>query len=80
MEKKIKCKNGGPDLNREFSALETQKTEQHLKKCSISLVIREMQIKTTLTFHLTFVRMATIYNPSDSSCSPGCRISGTLIH
>jgi hypothetical protein len=42
--------------------------EKHLKKCSTSLVIREMQIKTTLRFHLTLVRMAKIKNSSDSRC------------
>ena len=40
--------------------------EKHLKKCSISLVIREMQIKTTLRFYLTPVRMVKIKNSDDS--------------
>jgi hypothetical protein len=42
--------------------------EKHLKKCSTSLVIREMQIKTTLRFHLTPIRMAKIKNSVDSRC------------
>jgi hypothetical protein len=42
--------------------------EEHLKKCSISLVIREMQIKTTLRFHLTPVKMAKIKKSGDSRC------------
>jgi hypothetical protein len=43
-------------------------TEKHLKKCSISLVIREIQIKTTLRFHLTTVKMAKIKISGDSRC------------
>jgi hypothetical protein len=42
--------------------------EKHLKKYSITLAIRGIQIKTTLGFHLTTVRMAKIKNSSDSSC------------
>jgi hypothetical protein len=40
--------------------------EKHLMKCSTSLVIREMQIKTALRFHLTPVRMAKIKNSGNS--------------
>jgi hypothetical protein len=48
------------ELNREFSKGEVQMSCQYMKNCSISMVIKEMQIKTTLRFHLTSVRMAKI--------------------
>jgi hypothetical protein len=54
--------------------------EKHLKKCSTSLVIREIQIKTTLRFHLTAVRMAKIKNSGESRCWQGCGERGTLLH
>jgi hypothetical protein len=53
--------------------------EKHLKKCSASLIIREMQIKTTLRFHLTSVRMAKIKNSGDSRCWQGCRERRSLL-
>jgi hypothetical protein len=45
--------------------------EKHLKKCSKSLVIREMQIKTTLRFHLTPIRMAKIKTSGGNTCWRG---------
>jgi hypothetical protein len=53
-------------LNKKFSTEEYQMAEKHLKKCSTSLAIREMQIKTILRIHLTPVRMAKIKNSGDS--------------
>ena len=52
----------GTELNKEFSTEEYRIPEKHLKKCSTSLIIRETQIKTTLRFYLTSIRMAKIKN------------------
>ena len=66
------------DLNRELSIEESKMAERHLRKCSISLAIREMEIKTTLRFHL--LRMAQIKNTDDNLCWRGCGEKGTLLH
>jgi hypothetical protein len=70
----------GKELNKEFSTEEYSRAEKHLKKCSPSLIIREMKIKTTLRFHLTPVRMARIKNSGVSRCWEGCGERGTLLH
>jgi hypothetical protein len=67
------------ELNKEFSTEEYRMAEKHLKKCSTSLIIREMQIKTTLRFHLTPVRMAKIKNSGESRCWRKCGERGTLL-
>jgi hypothetical protein len=51
-----------------FSKEHVHMPEEHMKKCSPFLAIKEMQIKTTLRLHLTLVRIATIKNTNDNKC------------
>jgi hypothetical protein len=51
-----------------------------MRKCSPSLSIKEMQIKTTLRFYVTPVRIATVKNTKNNKCWPGCGEKETFIH
>ena len=70
----------GQRIKQTFLQRSIQMANKHMKRCSTSLLLREIQIKTIMRYHLMPVRMAAIKKSTNNKCWRGCGEKGILLH